>query len=150
MSQHSKNYLIWVIKLINSLLMFSFRRSNQYHNRLFLNKKKMSSFFHIQRCSDQFWWKIDFELLLSNFAFIFWMFNESTFFFLTYKAFSFRAILRSTILKSTILINSEWEVVDSWWKVLMITSVNEELSEWWFWSNQKEEKHFFEDVNSIY
>ncbi len=24
------------------------------------------------------------------------------------------------------------------------------LSEWWFWNNQKEKKHFFEDVNSIY
>ncbi len=24
------------------------------------------------------------------------------------------------------------------------------LSEWWFWNNQKEEEHFFEDVNSIY
>ncbi len=24
------------------------------------------------------------------------------------------------------------------------------LSEWWFWNNQKEEKHFFEDVNSMY
>jgi hypothetical protein len=59
----SLNYQIWVIKLImmiNSLLMLSFRRSNQYHNRLLLNKKKMSSLFHIQRCNDQFWWKIDF------------------------------------------------------------------------------------------
>jgi hypothetical protein len=25
-----------------------------------------------------------------------------------------------------------------------------ELSEWWFWNNQKEEEHFFEDVNSMY
>jgi hypothetical protein len=24
------------------------------------------------------------------------------------------------------------------------------LSEWWFWNNQKEEGHFFEDVNSMY
>jgi hypothetical protein len=24
------------------------------------------------------------------------------------------------------------------------------LSEWWFWNNQKEEEHFFEDVNSMY
>ncbi len=24
------------------------------------------------------------------------------------------------------------------------------MSEWWFWNNQKEEEHFFEDVNSIY
>jgi hypothetical protein len=24
------------------------------------------------------------------------------------------------------------------------------LSEWWFWDNQKEEEHFFEDVNSMY
>ncbi len=24
------------------------------------------------------------------------------------------------------------------------------LSEWWFWNNQKKEKHFFEDVNSMY
>jgi hypothetical protein len=24
------------------------------------------------------------------------------------------------------------------------------MSEWWFWNNQKKEKHFFEDVNSIY
>ncbi len=24
------------------------------------------------------------------------------------------------------------------------------LSKWWFWNNQKEEKHFSEDVNSIY
>jgi hypothetical protein len=24
------------------------------------------------------------------------------------------------------------------------------MSEWWFWNNQKEEKHFFEDVNLIY
>jgi hypothetical protein len=24
------------------------------------------------------------------------------------------------------------------------------MSEWWFWNNQKEEEHFFEDVNSMY
>ncbi len=24
------------------------------------------------------------------------------------------------------------------------------MSEWWFWNNQKEEKHFFENVNSMY
>jgi hypothetical protein len=24
------------------------------------------------------------------------------------------------------------------------------VSEWWFWNNQKEEEHFFEDVNSMY
>jgi ribosomal protein S17E len=24
------------------------------------------------------------------------------------------------------------------------------VSEWWFWDNQKEEEHFFEDVNSMY
>jgi hypothetical protein len=28
------------------------------------------------------------------------------------------------------------------------SSVN--MSEWWFWNNQKEEEHFFEDVNSMY
>jgi hypothetical protein len=49
-----------VIKLINSLLMSSFRRSDQYHNRLLLNKKMMNPFSHIQRCSDRFWWKNDF------------------------------------------------------------------------------------------
>jgi hypothetical protein len=27
---------------------------------------------------------------------------------------------------------------------------SEDVSEWWFWNNQKEEKHFFEDVNSMY
>ncbi len=26
----------------------------------------------------------------------------------------------------------------------------EALSEWWFWNNQKEERHFSEDVNSMY
>jgi hypothetical protein len=27
---------------------------------------------------------------------------------------------------------------------------NDVVSEWWFWNNQKEEEHFFEDVNSMY
>jgi hypothetical protein len=26
----------------------------------------------------------------------------------------------------------------------------EKVSEWWFWNNQKEKEHFFEDVNSMY
>jgi hypothetical protein len=30
----------------------------------------------------------------------------------------------------------------------MIKSRN--MSEWWFWDNQKEKEHFFEDVNSMY
>jgi hypothetical protein len=28
--------------------------------------------------------------------------------------------------------------------------IEDSMSEWWFWNNQKEEEHFFEDVNSIY
>jgi hypothetical protein len=28
--------------------------------------------------------------------------------------------------------------------------VTDVMSEWWFWNNQKEEEHFFEDVNSMY
>jgi hypothetical protein len=60
MFQHSKDYLIWVIKLISSLLMLLFRRSDQYQNRL-LSKKIRSSFSRIQRCSDQSWWKFDWD-----------------------------------------------------------------------------------------
>jgi hypothetical protein len=29
-------------------------------------------------------------------------------------------------------------------------SQSDDLSEWWFWNNQKEEEHFSEDVNSMY
>jgi cytoskeletal protein RodZ len=29
-------------------------------------------------------------------------------------------------------------------------SQSNSVLEWWFWNNQKEERHFFEDVNSIY
>jgi hypothetical protein len=27
---------------------------------------------------------------------------------------------------------------------------DDKMSEWWFWNNQEKEKHFFENVNSIY
>ncbi len=60
MFQHSRNYLIWVIELINSLLASSFR-SDQYQNHSLNRKKMRSSFSHIQRCSDQFWWRIDWD-----------------------------------------------------------------------------------------
>jgi hypothetical protein len=30
------------------------------------------------------------------------------------------------------------------------TISSEIVSEWWFWNNQKEEEHFFENVNSMY
>ncbi len=36
---------------------------------------------------------------------------------------------------------------------LYLFSIRQQLdmmSEWWFWNNQKEEEHFFEDVNSMY
>jgi hypothetical protein len=62
MFQHSRKYQVWMIRLkmmINLLLMSSFRRSDQYQNRL-LSKKMRSPSLRFQRCSDQFWWKIDF------------------------------------------------------------------------------------------
>jgi hypothetical protein len=30
------------------------------------------------------------------------------------------------------------------------SETTDKMSEWWFWNNQKEERHFFEDVNSMY
>jgi hypothetical protein len=60
MFQHSRDSsLRTVTKMTNSLLMSSFLR-DQYQSR-FLNKKMRSSFSHIQRCSEQFWWKIDWD-----------------------------------------------------------------------------------------
>jgi hypothetical protein len=61
MFQHSRDYLSLrtMTKMINSLLMLSFLR-DQYQNRL-LNKKMRDPFSHIQRCSDQSWWKIDWD-----------------------------------------------------------------------------------------
>jgi hypothetical protein len=59
MSQHSRDDQKTVTKMINSLLMLSFLR-DQYQNRL-LNEKMRDSFLHIQRCNDQFWWKIDWD-----------------------------------------------------------------------------------------
>jgi hypothetical protein len=60
MFQHSRSSsLRTVTKMINSLLMSSFVQ-DQYRNRL-LNKKMRSSFSHIRRCSDQSWWKIDWD-----------------------------------------------------------------------------------------
>ncbi len=34
--------------------------------------------------------------------------------------------------------------------VCLVEIIVRHVSEWWFWNNQKEEGHFFEDVNSIY
>jgi hypothetical protein len=34
--------------------------------------------------------------------------------------------------------------------VFLVNFFQDKNSEWWFWDNQKEEEHFFEDVNSMY